>query len=125
MDRSFAPSQAAVAEFTRYKDTWMQRSVWNADCRSWYKNSAGSITAIWPGSVPHYLELLENPRFEDYSWEYQDRENRWSFLGNGLSQREALGADLAWYIRPSDDAVPLGKPERLAFSSGAPGAKSS
>ena len=63
----------------------------------------------------HYVEALESPRFEDYDWEYKSG-NRWSFLGNGFSQRESLGADLGWYIRNSDDSVPVGKKERFAFS---------
>lgn len=113
--RSFTPREEAVAEFSRHKDAWMKRSVWDTDCRSWYKNVSGTITAVWPGSVPHYIELLERPRFEDYSWEYLNPTNRWSFLGNGFSQREMLGADLAWYIRQTDDAVPLGKRERFVF----------
>ncbi|KIX06705.1 uncharacterized protein Z518_04681 [Rhinocladiella mackenziei CBS 650.93] len=112
--KSFTPTEEAVEEFTRHKDVWMKRSVWDKDCRSWYKNSSGTVTAVWPGSVPHYIELLERPRFEDYGWEYTDPSNRWSFLGNGFSQRETLGADLAWYIRQADDAIPLGKNERFA-----------
>lgn len=93
----------------------MTRSVWNKDCRSWYKNAQGVITAVWSGSVPHYIEIMDSPRFEDYDWQYLVDNNRWSFMGNGFSQRETLGADLAWYIRSNDDAVPLGKRERFVF----------
>lgn len=94
----------------------MQRSVWDQDCRSWYKNAQGKITAVWAGSAVHYIETLERPRFEDYDWKYQTPASRWSFLGNGFSQREHLGADLGWYIRQRDDATPLGKKERFAFA---------
>lgn len=93
----------------------MKRSVWDQPCRSWYKNANGTVTAVWTGSVPHYLELLAQPRFEDFDWKYVFPQNRWSFLGNGFSQRETLGADLAWYIRQRDDSVPLGKKDRFSF----------
>ncbi|KIW77161.1 hypothetical protein Z517_09607 [Fonsecaea pedrosoi CBS 271.37] len=116
--KSFNPKEAAVVEFKEHKDTWMKRSVWDQECRSWYKNPAGQVTAVWPGSVPHYIETMERPRFEDYDWNYLTASNRWSFLGNGFSQREALGADLGWYIRQTDDAVPLGKKERFVFTPG-------
>jgi hypothetical protein len=93
----------------------MKRSVWDQECRSWYKNVDGKITAVWAGSVPHYLEVMESPRFEDYLWEPLVQGNRWSFLGNGFSQRETAGADLSWYIRSHDDSIPLGKTSRFAF----------
>jgi len=112
--KSFVPQERAILEFKQHKDEWMKRSVWEQDCRSWYKNPNGIITALWVGSAVHYVEALESPRFEDYDWEYKS-ENRWSFLGNGFSQRESLGADLGWYIRNSDDSVPVGKQERFAF----------
>ena len=87
----------------------MERSVWQQDCRSWYKNSTGKITALWAGSAVHYVETLERPRFEDYDWESLN--NRWSFLGNGFSARESAEGDLSWYIRSHDDSIPLGKPD--------------
>ncbi|KAH3907715.1 hypothetical protein HBI56_181230 [Parastagonospora nodorum] len=103
----FQPKVEAIRELTAHKDAWMSRSVWDRDCRSWYKNAPGKVTALWPGSVPHYLELLERPRFEDYDRGYEIEGNRWSFVGNGFSQRGARGADLSWYIRGNDNSIPL------------------
>ena len=111
--RSFTPKTAAVDEYIAHKDRWMERSVWQQDCRSWYKNSTGKITALWSGSAVHYVETLQRPRFEDFDWVSQT--NRWSFLGNGFSARESAEGDLSWYIRSHDDSLPLGKPDFGAF----------
>lgn len=113
--RSFCPTESATEEYKVHKNEWMKRSVWDQECRSWYKNVDGKITAVWSGSVPHYIEVMKSPRFEDYKWESTVKGNRWSFLGNGFSQRESAGADLSWYIRTHDDSVPLGKTSRFEY----------
>ncbi|RKL12923.1 putative sterigmatocystin biosynthesis monooxygenase stcW [Fusarium oxysporum] len=88
----------AVTDLTEHIDTYMPRTVWSGNCRSWYKQGTvdGRVTAIWPGSSLHFLDILKEPRWEDYSWTY-DRGNRFAFLGNGKSRVED-GGDMAYYL---------------------------
>ncbi|EJD55211.1 FAD/NAD(P)-binding domain-containing protein [Auricularia subglabra TFB-10046 SS5] len=102
---SLTPSRAAVDDFNDYADWYMQRTVWNDECSSWYKKHSthGRVTALWPGSTLHYIETLKKPRWDD--WDIRYRGNRFLWLGNGYSQTELdEKADLAYYIRDTDDA---------------------
>ncbi len=47
------------------------------------------------------MELIEHPRYEDYSIKYK-AVNRWSFLGNGFSTRDYDGRDITWFWRLVD-----------------------
>ncbi|KAL3444241.1 flavin-binding monooxygenase [Aspergillus insuetus] len=72
--------------------------VWTGNCVSWYKDrTSGKVTAVWPGSSIHYMEAIESPRWEDFEIEYCNR-NPYTFLGSGVSQKEANGEDLAFYL---------------------------
>jgi hypothetical protein len=110
--KSFAPKAEAVADFISWKDRFMDATVWNDPCRSWYKQSArGKITALWPGSTVHYMEALDELRLEDFDIQYEG--NRFAWLGNGYSQCELdETADWAYYIREHDDDAPLSRDER-------------
>uniref|UniRef100_A0A0D2XF69 Sterigmatocystin biosynthesis monooxygenase stcW n=1 Tax=Fusarium oxysporum (strain Fo5176) TaxID=660025 RepID=A0A0D2XF69_FUSOF len=58
----------ALDDFNVYAQELIKRTVWTADCRSWFKrgNSDGRVTAMYPGSVIHYKELLDEFRTEDF-----------------------------------------------------------
>lgn len=106
--KAFAPKKEAVDDFIAHKDFFMQRTVWNDPCRSWYKASGptGKVTALWPGSTLHYMEALQDVRLED--WEVKYEGNRYAYLGNGYSQTEVDNtADWAYYVRDVDDGEPL------------------
>ncbi|RKL19270.1 hypothetical protein BFJ68_g3544 [Fusarium oxysporum] len=47
------------------------------------------------------MEMIANPRWEDFDIKYINS-NPFSFMGNGISQREAKGEDLTFYL---DDVV--------------------
>lgn len=68
--RSFEVRPDATETFNRWKDVFMQDTVWTQACRSWYKTGSkgGRIVALWPGSTLHYLEAIEAPRYEDWTW---------------------------------------------------------
>ncbi|KAL1964138.1 hypothetical protein VTN77DRAFT_7226 [Rasamsonia byssochlamydoides] len=70
------------------------------DCRSWYKNNeTGKMYAVYPGSSLHYMEMLSNPRWEDYNIEYGNKNNMWGFMGPGhVRQEKTPGADLCPYL---------------------------
>ena len=102
---SFSPKIEAVEDFIAHKDRIMKGTVWEQDCRSWYKNhsTSGKVTALWPGSTLHYVHTIAEPRYEDWNFTYSG--NRFAFLGNGFSQIEYDNtADWAYYIRNHDDS---------------------
>ncbi|KAJ9646664.1 hypothetical protein H2204_000356 [Knufia peltigerae] len=118
---SFSPKVDAVEEFCDHTERWMKQTVWDEECRSWYKGGSisGRITALWPGSALHYIEFISHVRYEDWNFAY--RSNRYDFLGNGQSQVEVdFSADWAWYIRENDDGPLLSKgaQRRLLTKSG-------
>ncbi|KAG6811880.1 hypothetical protein H0H92_005406 [Tricholoma furcatifolium] len=113
--RSFSPKAEAVEDFMAHKDRFMKDTVWEHDCRSWYKANSvsGKVSALWPGSTLHYMEAIGDPRYED--WEIKYKGNRFAWMGNGLSQTEVDGrADLSYYIRGSDDSVFLGRRKAMS-----------
>ncbi|KAK8074119.1 FAD/NAD(P)-binding domain-containing protein [Apiospora phragmitis] len=101
---SFEPKRQAVDDFMAHKDAFMEsRAVWSR-CESWYRSRAtGRVTALWPGSAPHYMEALAEPRYDDYEVTYHKGANRFAYLGDGFSQTELdPDADTAFYVRNND-----------------------
>lgn len=102
---SFSPKMDAIDDFIEHKNKFMEKTVWAEPCRSWYKaNQADApVTALWPGSTLHYLEALQEVRWDDFEVKYNG--NRFTWLGNGYSQTELDdSADWAYYVREYDDA---------------------
>ncbi|KAJ9664515.1 hypothetical protein H2198_000166 [Neophaeococcomyces mojaviensis] len=97
-------TQAAVDDFDEHTQIFMKRTAWSTHCRSWFKNGKvdGPIVALHPGSRIHWFHMLEEPRFEDYIWEGYGR-NRFSYLGNGFSVKEAEGRDSTYYFDDPDE----------------------
>jgi hypothetical protein len=114
--KSFAPRRDAIEDFITHKDNFMQQTVWNDPCRSWYKAAAdGRVTALWPGSTLHYMEAMEELRLED--WEVKYEGNRFAWLGNGYSRCEIDNtADWGYYIRNHDDGAPLSRARRTEIT---------
>lgn len=98
--RSFVVDEKANQEFNEFKDVLMERTTWSGNCASWYKGgvTGKNVTGPWPGSQVHYLEAIEEPRYEDFSYKYQTA-NRFQYLGNGWTQRELDQGDLGYYVR--------------------------
>ncbi|KAL6406554.1 hypothetical protein AUP68_09353 [Ilyonectria robusta] len=104
---------AASYDFKAYVAQVTKKMVWSDNCRNSHnvRSNWGQSSITWPGSTLHYLEALREPRFEDYDFEYSG--NRFSWLGDGLSQTEwDPTADLAYYIRSSDDGRHLSRGAR-------------
>lgn len=101
--KTVAVTQGAVDDFQEHIDAFMPRTAWSSHCRSWFKNGtvSGPVTAIHPGSRVHWFHMVEEPRYEDYKWEYLDR-NRFAYLGNGFSVRESAGRDITYYFDDPD-----------------------
>ncbi|KAI1647348.1 FAD/NAD(P)-binding domain-containing protein [Daldinia loculata] len=103
---SMAPKVAACTDFKAHVASFMDKAVWTDNCRNSHNNHkvGGRVPTTWPGSTLHYLEAIREPRWDD--WEVKYAGNRFSWLGNGISQTEwDPTADLGYYIRQSDDGV--------------------
>ncbi|KAH6711188.1 hypothetical protein BKA61DRAFT_556177 [Leptodontidium sp. MPI-SDFR-AT-0119] len=84
--------------FNEYTQAVHKDLVWTGSCRSWYKdNKSNKVTAVWPGSSIHFMDVVKIPRWEDYEIEYMN-ENPFMFMGNGISAREANKEDLTYYL---------------------------
>ncbi|OGE54789.1 hypothetical protein PENARI_c005G09522 [Penicillium arizonense] len=115
--RALEPRKEAVRDFIDHKDQFMQNTTWTTNCQSWYKNpQTGKITALWPGSTLHYLQALSDIRYDDYCVTYLGG-NRFSYLGNGFSQLELNpSADVAYYVRETDDGTSVLKGTMSTFN---------
>jgi hypothetical protein len=104
---------AACYDFKAYVAQLTKKMVWSDNCHNAHniRPNWGQSSITWPGSTLHYLEAMREPRFEDYEFEYSG--NRFAWMGNGLSQTEwDPTADLAYYIRTSDDGRHLSRRAR-------------
>ncbi|KAI9811858.1 MAG: hypothetical protein M1827_005209 [Pycnora praestabilis] len=121
---AFAPRMEAVDDFIAHTDSFMKKTIWDEQCRSWYKNNSASarVSALWPGSTLHYIEAMGNVRYED--WDIKYTGNRFAYLGNGYSQTELdQTCDLGYYIRDYDDGQysSTGKRRKVLTKSGTRG----
>lgn len=113
--RSFEPKLDAVRDFSEHRDKYMKGTVWDTDCGSWYRRN-GKVVATWTGSTLHYLEAIEQPRFDD--WDFKYAGNRFAYFGNGFSQTELdPEADWAFYLSNKDDSPYMSRSKRrIAFT---------
>jgi len=96
--KSFDVKREIQDEWNIYGDEILKRTVWNSGCSSWYKNEKGRISALYPGSILHFKDMLSSIRGEDFDITYLNPKNRWGFLGNGFTQLEVDDGDLAYYL---------------------------
>ncbi|KAK7455091.1 hypothetical protein VKT23_010961 [Stygiomarasmius scandens] len=101
--RSMEPDLQAQNDYNDVWEIMMEDRVWTDNCSSWYKagTTDGKPDALYPGSALQYLELLSDPRWEDWNYTYK-YSSRFSFLGNGTSSGENTGGDLVPYIKMED-----------------------
>jgi cation diffusion facilitator CzcD-associated flavoprotein CzcO len=107
--KTIEPKQKAVQNFTNYCDAFFKRTVFSAECGSWYKSAPpnateeerkqGRVTALWPGSSIHAARTLEKVRFEDFEMTTVD-DNEFGWIGDGWSAAERANdaEGLSWYI---------------------------
>ncbi|KAK2002732.1 FAD/NAD(P)-binding domain-containing protein [Colletotrichum falcatum] len=85
--KSIVIKDSAVESFLKYTDNYFDRTVFTANCKSWYKNGAAGrakIRALWPGSCLHGYSALRHPRWEDFEYErLEDYDHPMAWLGNG------------------------------------------
>jgi cation diffusion facilitator CzcD-associated flavoprotein CzcO len=56
----------AMDRYNQGLQKMLRKSVWAADCSSWYKTESGKIIGIYPGFSFQYRRELQRPRFDDY-----------------------------------------------------------
>ncbi|KAE8141862.1 hypothetical protein BDV38DRAFT_295692 [Aspergillus pseudotamarii] len=98
---SLMPKQHVTDAFNEHCQEWVKHTVWSEDCRSWYKNNeTGRVNAVWPGSSLHYIEIIRQPRYEDYEIEYLGpaKKNMWAFMGMGTPRALVEKADISPYL---------------------------
>lgn len=96
--KSMTPKQHVIDQYAEHADLYNDRTVYNGDCRSWFKgNKSKGRIMLHPGTRNQYLLLMAKPRLQDYDFEYRTV-NMWSWLGNGSSMRDLDGRDLTWYL---------------------------
>ncbi|KAH8701505.1 steroid monooxygenase [Talaromyces proteolyticus] len=95
--KSLTPKKTVIEDYGEHTKLLIKRFVWDAPCRSWMK--AGSIEtppSSYAGTRTQVMELLAQPRFEDFDIEYKNQ-NRWQWLGNGFSIHDVDGSDNTWF----------------------------
>ncbi|KAL6234087.1 hypothetical protein BDW75DRAFT_251673 [Aspergillus navahoensis] len=79
----------AVKKFRAYCEQYFETTVFSMNCRSWYKggSESGRVTALWPGSSLHSIQVMSHPRWEDFEYQHaNDNPNGW--LGDGWVEDE-------------------------------------
>ncbi|KIX98817.1 uncharacterized protein Z520_05278 [Fonsecaea multimorphosa CBS 102226] len=102
---SLRPKPEVTRQFSKFADSFLKRTAWTGPCSSWFKG--GKVDAkptIWPGSRLHFLRLIEKPRYEDFAITYE-KENMFSFLGNGFHVCESDGSDITWYLGATETHI--------------------
>ncbi len=61
------PTPEAQAEFVRYVDSRMSGTVWKqGGCASWYLDSTGRNSALWPGTISSFKRRVEHFEPSEY-----------------------------------------------------------
>jgi len=107
--KTIEPKRKQVENFTNYCDAFFKRTVFSAECGSWYKSSPpgtspddrkrGRVTALWPGSSIHAVKALERVRWDDFEMKTVDG-NDFGWFGDGWAVAERTGdlEGLSWYL---------------------------
>lgn len=113
--RSMDVKAECVKELSQQGEQQLQTTAWSGRCSSscvaslWlfnrctitdicgclsFKNGDinGNLDSLHPGGRMHFFAVLENPRWEDFNYDYAN--NRYAHFGNGLTLRETEGRDL-------------------------------
>ncbi|KAJ4503944.1 hypothetical protein HRR83_008758 [Exophiala dermatitidis] len=90
--KSVAPSQEATADFNEYVDQYFADKVTSDSCNSWLKNGTGKSRTLfgWPGTGHHRINILKEPRWEDFVFQRSEtgRRNRYHYFGNGSTEED-------------------------------------
>lgn len=102
--KTIVPKLKQVQNFTDYCEEYFKKTVFSANCVSWYRTGS-RVTALWPGSSLHAVRTLESVRWEDFEYQYID-DNDFGWFGNGriLAEKnvsETTSEAITWYLNNS------------------------
>lgn len=93
--KSMVVSERANRAFAKHVERYFTRTIYTQPCKSWMKRGKedGKVVTLFPGSAYHMVIAFQNPRFEDFEYEYMEEteENPLSYLGSGLTLGQKLG----------------------------------
>ncbi len=72
--KSIDVKKSAMETFDKALQKGLEKTVWAADCDSWYKTKDGKITTLWAHCTLAYWWALRKPKFSDYDIETYDIE---------------------------------------------------
>ncbi|KAJ5643533.1 uncharacterized protein N7484_006040 [Penicillium longicatenatum] len=105
--KSIVPSQEATDDFVEYCDNFYPRTVWSANCSSWYNGGqpGARIHGLFPSSASAVNYIRRDPRWEDWEYTYVNPSgNRFAYFGNGWTSRELEpDADLTPHLRVPEE----------------------
>ncbi|CAI7614328.1 unnamed protein product [Penicillium palitans] len=101
--KTIQPSKKATDDFVQYSDAFWRTTVLSENCRSWYNGGVpGSrIHGLWPGSSSLVSIISNDPRWEDWEYEYlTDTGNcLLGYFGTGRTNMENdLEHDITQYL---------------------------
>ncbi|KAF7553871.1 hypothetical protein G7046_g6971 [Stylonectria norvegica] len=96
---SMEVKQDATDDYNEHAQEFLKATVWAGPCSSWYKRGTkdGRIVGVYPGSAFQFVEAMRRPRWEDYKYSQTSgaTANRFTYLGNGFTRREARSGSVA------------------------------
>lgn len=63
--KAIAPKPEALATYLAAHSERAKQTVFASGCKSWYLDANGT-PLVWPWSYAHFVEMMENPKLEDY-----------------------------------------------------------
>lgn len=91
-------------DFIEYVDVFFVKIVLLDNCSFWYNGGwlGFCIYGLWFGSVVYVIRVRRDLCWEDYDYEYLDKEQNWFwwYLGNGFIVKEFdLEVDIILYFK--------------------------
>jgi cation diffusion facilitator CzcD-associated flavoprotein CzcO len=87
--KSIVVKPEAMNMLNKHIDKYFTKTIYTQPCKSWMKRGKedGRIITLWPGSAIHAVVAFDNPRWEDFDYTYlpETIDNRFSWLGKGLT----------------------------------------
>ena len=63
------------------------------------KNDEGKVYIPWPGTIYHFMRATELIRWEDYDFVFDDPEQKYLSLGNGITKEKFAAEIPPWFDR--------------------------
>ncbi|KAJ5924897.1 hypothetical protein N7454_007536 [Penicillium verhagenii] len=100
--KSITVKPEAMAMLSKHIDKFFTKTIYTQPCKSWMKRGKedGRVITLWPGSAIHAVVAFDNPRWEDFQYNYlpETEENRFSFLGKGLTLAQEANSVTTEYL---------------------------